>query len=906
MNRGPAPSLDELLAAVVRGMPVDWAGGKVPGAQISAALRSAMASGQAASAVSIVNAEIIGDLTFDAVGDEGRPTRLQILNCRIAGGFRSRGSRWRNLMIARSSLEFVDLSRSAVEGDIILEVVECRTWLALDGCRVGGMLSLHESRFDDGDRMEAINLSSTEIGGEIDARDLWTSGEFKAQRVTVGADLRLDGANLDDSHSEPATALDLHGAQIGGQARLCQGTERFQAAGTIVFASAKLGSLTMKAARIDGRGRPALVGDQLVVKETLDLSGLSNDDGSQFEASGAVRLGSSVVGRQVQIYDAAISAPEPALILHGASIGGDLMIGYEGCTTAILGGIAADLCKVEGIVRCAMLELRGPQSALSLRQARIAQQIALYDLVADGPVKLDNIEAAAISVQGLRCTRSAPVQRSEDVPESYAHADDALLDLTFANIRSDLRLEQVTIEGGDIRMNGTRVGSAIQVGMISVRPDAKLALLGQALEVGSGFIIEGSAERPASFAGEVRLVGARIGGDLTLVRVNVGTADAPADLILTTISADQVTFVHSEIHGSLNGANCRVQGDVQLNSSRFLNPGKVAIDLRRVRVGGKLQLAAATYAEPVSCEVHGLVTADAANVGSLAWYHLKLKANSRLEFTNIAVERQLEAGRLDAEEPSRIDLGGTATPLLADIIDDAEDGWGAGRAGLGLDNFSYARLKTPSGKDGDDPPTIRRWRRVWLARRYDPRSPRPGRQLARVLKDQGLFEASRLTLIDAFAAEGRLRPTPIGRSWSWLFGALFGHGLSGRAAAATLVALWLAGALGLSYLDDRGLLVANASTEARQVQCPKAFDPLLTSADLMIPIVDLGYEKTCVVGSGDGVPGLGAGRSIRGWRLFGELAFYRAALVVFQIAGWIVLSLAIATWSGLFKRGGRD
>ena len=87
--------------------------------------------------------------------------------------------------------------------------------------------------------------------------------------------------------------------------------------------------------------------------------------------------------------------------------------------------------------------------------------------------------------------------------------------------------------------------------------------------------------------------------------------------------------------------------------------------------------------------------------------------------------------------------------------------------------------------------------------------------------------------------------------------------------------------------------------------CASGFDPLLASADLMIPIVDLGHEKTCVVGKAPGARAA-SGTLVGDWRVFGDVETYRALLVAFQLFGWIVLSLAIVTWSGLFRRAGRD
>ena len=890
-----------LMAAMLEGKAPDWKGRQVSGRDLGAALQSAIETGSGAPVISIVNARIRGDLPLQCVGNESQRRRLQITGCRISGAINAQQSHWRGVIVARTSLASVNFLQATVEHDLILELLECRAWLNLQGVKVGGDVSLSGTTCAEGDRSEAIDLSGAVIGGDFGARDLRCRGEFHADRVRLGGDFDLSGATLDDSGSSPAIALNLATARIDGRVQLTPGEKRFEAKGIVVLNGATIGALLARSARLDGCGATAIAGDQLEVRHTLDLTG--DPGGLPIEAQGSLLFNAATINRQFQFSHASVAAPASALSLYGTVIGGDCVIGFRGGTTRIDGGLRADLARIGGSFRSEGVQLRSTDCALSLTQAVLGQDIAIHGLQSSGSLRFGRSQFTSFNLEDARIARLGDVSRSSNVPDNYAHAEDALLDLSFATIRDDVRFEAVTVEGGDVRMNGTKVGSTVQLIMTSIRAKQKHSLLAQGLVVEGGLHISGSRDVPARFEGDVYLLGARL-GDLAMGHVQIGRPDRTSDCILTAITATMINISDSTVHGSVNAISTRVERDFEVNSSRLLNPGGNAFDGRRVRVGGKLHFATGRRADPLSCEIHGTATANSATVGVLAWHRVRLKPDSQLDLTSIVVERQVDAGPLVGEEPSQINLRGTTAPLLNDALDHDEDSWGAGKVRLGLDDFTYARLGAPSGRGTDDPAVTRLWRKRWLARRFDPQSPRPGRHLAQVLRNQGMTEASRLALMDAFSAEGRARRTYAENFACWVAGLAFGHLLSGRRAAITLIALWLAGAWGLAELRDRHLLVSPTETRA-DAPCASAFDPLLASADLMIPIVDLGHEKTCVVGK---APGNRAEAGIRvgQWRVFGDVEKYRALLVAFQLFGWIVLSLAIVTWSGLFRRAGRD
>lgn len=185
--------------------------------------------------------------------------------------------------------------------------------------------------------------------------------------------------------------------------------------------------------------------------------------------------------------------------------------------------------------------------------------------------------------------------------------------------------------------------------------------------------------------------------------------------------------------------------------------------------------------------------------------------------------------------------------------------------------------------------------------------PQPFQQLEGVLRDMGLEDQARDVAVARRRAERRAGSL-LRLVYLLPFDLMFGYGLKpGRAIVTVAVALGL-GFAGVHLANDRGALVLNPAvttgvvmdagrTPAPALQragpdayaeapCGREVSTWVYAADLFIPLVEFGHERRCRITTterGDG------------WRILKAL---------YQLAGWIIISLAILTFTGVLRRSG--
>jgi len=283
----------------------------------------------------------------------------------------------------------------------------------------------------------------------------------------------------------------------------------------------------------------------------------------------------------------------------------------------------------------------------------------------------------------------------------------------------------------------------------------------------------------------------------------------------------------------------------------------------------------------------------------------------------------------------RVDL---ASAEVRDLVDDAES-WRK-CSGLILDGFTYDRFP------GDTSPRTFATRKAWLemgSRFGGEFFPQPYTQFAKVMRAAGhvaearkaLVERDRLLFAEAETADraalgralsgdqaaradgGKIWLRLQGRRlWAWLTHRVVGYGHMPERALRFVLGFWLVGTVVYFIAYRAGLMVPNSDVimvSAEWLEAVRAdrlaptalwtgdairasahyetFFSAIYALDLFLPVVDLGQEKAWAVTTP--VP-------------FGWGWWLRVASFLYQIAGWVVISLGLAAVTGLVQRSGPE
>jgi hypothetical protein len=450
------------------------------------------------------------------------------------------------------------------------------------------------------------------------------------------------------------------------------------------------------------------------------------------------------------------------------------------------------------------------------------------------------------------------------------------------------------VQAVGIRVDGLFNGNGGR--FVSIHAQRSALTLESATIGGALFIRRGDGFR-AEALGEVKAFGATIGG-------NVECSGAK----LVNRRGNALWMEGAEVGGSLLLR--------QVDRNPFIAIGEV--NLRNLKVAGS-----AAFDGTFSC--HG--TSDALD----------------LESTHIGTLRV----RLSPQSKGVVSLAGAQVDELDDF---GGYGWGpeplpnvrgTGPVGvmLKLDGFNYRRLgpwRPPRAQGlqrlgwpirrafGFSTPRDRWWHRVqWLERQYvgskpvaDDFFPQPHEQLAKVLHLMGHDYDARRIMTHRFAHESRCRANEfVSRFFMRLYRWGFGCGYLPIRAFTTVV-LWLligwGGVTCALHLNHAGnVIFVRATTpvdivrtlskpddaptssarsepypefKTRDIACDEV-SPVLYALDTMLPVFQLHMESKCEFT--DNTRSGRIGRHVKG---------------VFSLLGWIIVTLAALTWTGVLRR----
>lgn len=369
--------------------------------------------------------------------------------------------------------------------------------------------------------------------------------------------------------------------------------------------------------------------------------------------------------------------------------------------------------------------------------------------------------------------------------------------------------------------------------------------------VADGAHIGGDLILAAGFGaiGEVRLVGARIDGDIR------------ADQARLTARLDG----QGARGDALNLDRVRVAGSVHLDAG-FAATGRVR--LQRARIEGDLDCTGAAF--------------DAA--GDLGWD----------ETPAVLLERVRVGGTLSLCELQTPLTGASLAGARAGALADDASSWGQR---LVLDNFRYHRIAHGA-------PTDAEFRIDWLKRQLpghlgDDYRADPWRRLIRVLRRAGRNHGAGLVVMQRerhLRSIGRIA-ADAPRLWRWLprachavYGAITGYGERPLRLVALMALVWvLCGGAYWAAADQHSMAPTPATGRATT-----SFEPWLYSLDLMLPLVDLRQKNEWAP-----LPAEGA-KADDFWRnVTPALSWFET------LFGWVSALLLVVSVSGLTDRDRR-
>lgn len=430
--------------------------------------------------------------------------------------------------------------------------------------------------------------------------------------------------------------------------------------------------------------------------------------------------------------------------------------------------------------------------AVGAAHAPRLRRIQLLGAWIEGPLDLGDLRVGA-SLWFYRCVfEVAPRLDGARFAGSLSLGDCLLPGLLAERCRiaQDLAIHAACTVTSELRLEGARIGGDLRLSrtVLHDEHDASLRrpLVADRARIGGDVRLDDGFEAH----GEVRFVGARIGGDVLAGRARL---NGPVDA--TGVRRDALLMDRAEIGGHL-----------RLDQG-FAAAGRIC--LRRIRVGGDLDCSGAGFDR----------------VGDASWGDGAALVLDRARVRGALVLRGLQGPLLGAS------FAGTRVGTL---VDD-QSSWGER---LVLDGFAYSSF-------GEGAPLDAPFRLAWLERQPgahlagDFRT-HPWRRLIAVLARMGeQHSAGEIAL----RREERLRRIGrVGRAFPralrWLahgahalYGWTLGYGWRPQRLAGWLLAVWLACAAVYWAAAEQGALAA----------APQAapFDALAHSADRLLPLVDL-------------------------------------------------------------------
>jgi hypothetical protein len=499
------------------------------------------------------------------------------------------------------------------------------------------------------------------------------------------------------------------------------------------------------------------------------------------------------------------------------------------------------------------------------------------------------------------------------------------LDAENLRVRTVVLLRDGFVSTGSISLLGAQIGGKLDLYGARLDGGAGTALAATNVQVGgSAYLNGGLVATGAGPVGTIRLVGARIGGVLSLRDARISSPDGPALTADSLRVEDMLTMGRSEIsgagpEGAIRLVAARINGALSLSAGVLHNDTGPALVAHYLEVGGSVYLD--------RLQAHGMVRVAGGRVGRLTATDASIRnehgpaldATRLTALQGVDLRRSMLSGADDilgtvqlrrAQLGGELDLrygrvtntsGGPALRASHVTVDGQviihrltiEQGditlRGSTIAGL-RDNPAELPAQTRISLDGltyrglpglDTTPVEQRV--AWL-RRMPTYAAQPYRHLAAAYQAAGHEDDGRRILI---AQQQHLLDSGLLGGWGRLrhrlLGATLGYGYESWRAVVGLVATLLAAILLLVSVSGATARVSAAA--AGRVQPCAVVERLNLAVDETLPLIDTGVRNRC---------------DLRTTTREGQAV--ALTTLVLRLLGWAFASLVLAGYSGLVRR----
>ncbi|MEU8176360.1 hypothetical protein AB0C14_26100 [Microbispora hainanensis] len=672
-------------------------------------------------------------------------------------------------------------------------------------------------------------LQESRITGQINMEDGAIGGDLILRKSVIevngpGAAIDLDGIHI-------SSDLDISAATVGGSLRLnaaridgylwMNGTNLNNPKGWALYGpQVEIGASMTAGSALHSTGGLFLDGARISGQLTLDRAEISHPLGM------AISLDHARIGLGMSCDDSRIQG---SIHLHHSVIGCQVSLERAQVRDAKGDAIRADHMEVEGSALFGELDATGPVNLhgaiiacnLSIAKASLSSSGRGAALEADGARVGNHFIARGCSTTGAMGLTAIQIAGEANFTDTKIdNGTTVALDLRRAVLNGSLTATGSFSTIGTIDLTDANIGVDLQLSDGTIRNPRERALAASGLRITGDLI----ADR-CTIEGLVDLADSVIDGNLRLV-----------DASIDGLSADE----------SSRGSEVDTRGEWRGLSVRCTGSSiRGDLDLRGTRVTRELVLNSTTVGGAVRIEGTHL-----ANEGPYALRAIGLRAET-----------------LAFKPATQLTNGISLAAAHVQELMDEKRSWPTTSI-IDLAGFHYDRLTS-------NLPIAERL--VWLKRATSAYSAGPYETLAACLDLAGQHGDARRVRLASIRRLHQSKNLAI-RLWGTLQDATVGYGYAPTRALLIFIALFMTASLWFS-------LGAGDCSASIPGPCPikanehPAWDPWLYSLDLLIPLVDLGYEKA--------------------WDPAG---FSKLVMVILVMSGWVLTTTVVAAAGRTLRR----